>query len=178
MKAYVLALGLAIITFGVNILTALDLPATIPEGPGWATCWTKSSPTTCGKATWDTYALNTTACRDYTNAEKATVRMDFDNDWKGHYVYRGDATYTYNCHGYVFDSSGSWGGDPANWLGADNPCYQVDATGPIYRWGADHSSFAGTDKTYNGKCGKRLKCDHDDAIYGAHTDRWKQRPKS
>lgn len=176
MKGYYLAIGLAVTTFSVNVLTALDLPSDIP--PGGGACWTKTAKATCGTATWDTWALDTTACRDFTAAEKAAQRTAFETAYKGHCTYRGDATYTYNCHAYVFDGSGSWGGDPANWLGATNPCYQVDATGPIYRWGATHSSFAGTDYTYLGKCGREIRCDHDNAVYGAHTDRWKQRPKS
>lgn len=76
MKGDYLAIGLAVKTFNVNVLTALELPGDIP--PGGGKCWTKTARATCGTATWDTWALDTTACRDFTAAEKAAQRTAFE----------------------------------------------------------------------------------------------------
>lgn len=169
--------GLTIVVLSavVGTVYALNLPPVVPEGTNWDTYWNRSSVGTCDCKSVFVYDLDTTACRDFSAAEKVTQKTAFETAYAGHCTYRGDATYTYNCHGYVFHGSAKWGGDPANWLGSVKPCYQVDATGPVYRRGGSHSSFAGTDFTYKGKCGREILCDHDNAVYGAHSNRWKQR---
>jgi hypothetical protein len=156
-------------------VNALDLPPVIPVGPNTAMYWDSSNVATCCAQTVTVYDIKATACRDFTPDEQTAQRNAFTTAYAGHCTYRGPATYVYNCHGYVFHSSAHWCADPANWEGAANPCYVVAATGPVYRWGSSHSSFAGTDYTYLGKCGREIRCDHDNTIYGAHTNRWRQR---
>lgn len=174
MKRAILGAFLAI-ACSVSLAHALNLPGGIPEDPGWDTWWDRTTPGTCAGATWKVYAVDTTACRDFNAAEKTAQKNAFLAAYTTA-TFVSDATYTYNCHGYVFDSSNHWGGDPANWLGAVAPCYQVDATGPIYRWGATHSAFAGGGGLpYLGKCGREIRCNHDTDVYGAHTNRWRQR---
>jgi hypothetical protein len=159
----------------VALLSALDPPPDIPEGTDWDTYWNKTMVDTCCGKQVATYALDTSACRDFNTDEKDQEKTDFLAAHSGHVTFRDDATYSYNCHGYVFHGGGVWGGDPANWEGPVYPCYYEDDSGPVFRFGG-HSSFAGTDYTYLAKCGCSIKCDHDDSLYGAHTERWSQHP--
>ena len=162
-------LGMGLVAVG------LDLPPVVPKGPDWQIYWDLEWKGTCDCYSWETFTLDTSAARDFTVSEKAAQKTAFLDLFDGHCTFRGDATYTYNCHGYVFDGSESWGGNPSYWKPAvpTPPCYEVDATGPIYRWGTTHSAIAGTEYTYKGKCGREILCDHDDEIYGAHAERWK-----
>ena len=94
-------LGMGLVAVG------LDLPPVVPKGPDWQIYWDLEWKGTCDCYSWETFTLDTSAARDFTVSEKAAQKTAFLDLFDGHCTFRGDATYTYNCHGYVFDGSES-----------------------------------------------------------------------
>lgn len=175
-RKQMLRLIIAVSAFAAcNAVIALDLPGVIPEGSGWDTYWDKTMVDTCCEQQVAVYDLDVSACRDFTSVEKEAEKDDFTETYYGHFQFIDDATYFFNCHGYVFHDFEYWGGSPANWEGTVSPCYYVDnSSGSVYRWGSTHSSYAGTTYTYEGKCGASILCEHDYVVYGTHSERWSQ----
>jgi hypothetical protein len=159
-----------------SVALALGLPPILPGGIGWSYYWHKSTVPTWGcDKTVNVYRLKTNHCRDFTDQEREAEKQDFLSMHDGHVAYRGPATYTYNCHGYVFHGSRVWGGDPANWEGPEYPGYYGTSVGPVRLWpGNSHSALGGSAYAYRSKCGYSILCDHDHTLYGTHTKRWKQ----
>lgn len=148
-------------------VTALEPPPVIPVGYGWDTYWNSSLiETCCGKYT-TVYTLDTSEARDYDATERQQHKDAFLSAYAGHVAFLGDATFTYNCHGYVFNNSTVWAGPPDAWNGTPEknayPCYTNYSSGTkVYRWGSAHSAFEGTGGyPYMSKCGAEILCLHD-----------------
>ena len=173
-RKQMLGLVLAVSAFVAgNAVIALDLPAIMPEESGWDTYWDRTYVDTCCDQEVAVYSLDVDTCRDYTANERWNVKQNYLNAYAGHIQFIDDATYFYNCHGYVFHDADYWCPDPANWEGTVSPCYYLDS-GPLRRWGSYHSAFVGSTYAYEGKCACDILCEHDNAIYGFHWTSWNQ----
>lgn len=176
-RKQMLRLIIAVSAFAAcNTVIALDLPEVTPVDSGWDTYWDRSYVDTCCGQQVAVYDLDVFACRDYTSVEKESIKAYTLNLFAGHIQFIDDATYFFNCHGYVFHDFEYWvpTASVVNWLGPVSPCYYLDnSSGPVYIW-YDHSAYAGTTYDYEGKCGRHILCEHDDTLYGTHSERWSQ----
>jgi len=167
--------GIFLSAYAIFIVSTFgELPRVgLPPGNGWTE--TKFDPC-CEKKEVSKYKINPATGRDFDGPEATADYLRFILTHGPHVsvVNNSSSTWSYNCHGYVFDGSGSWILDPANYEGKGKGCYTEDANGPVYCFGAAHSAFAGQNNyPYRSKCAQGPICDHDATVYGTHTARWK-----
>ena len=94
----------------------------------------------------------------------------WENVWKPSYPglvdsdRLGNATWTYNCHSYIFHDGIYWLNDQTPFFGDESGCWQEDANGTIRsRTGSECHSCT---LDYTGKCGGGFLQKRNDLVYG------------
>lgn len=169
--AILVALGLMALGV-VQIVQSATLVSVVSSTTGRV----KSQKEVCCGEKVDIWKIDTPTYRDFNSTEVTTKNTAFEDTYTTHVNRIGDSTRAFNCHSYVFNDSEGVIHDVSPYEGTDPGCYEVDDAGPVYQeFTQSHSAFAGQNGfDYRGKVGGYPEADHDDFLFGAHTERWKQ----